>query len=797
LDAARTKARNACVLFTGDGASDALWRQRFGYLQTELLLKQNHPDRALSLLDQLASQRAWVTPESREDLETKRLLLRSQAHYYLGQAAQSDSELGEAHARAVATHSALLGEVLWAEGIVQLDAGHWDEAAARFERSLELASARAPDEGARTLLEASDLVNIAEIDLLSAHYDRALRSADSAVRFAQTGEARKQLQSALGKRGWAYLNLGEFELALADFLRAEHAAQEIGLTVSRIGWLENAGFAAYKLGRTDDARRYDEAALAEAGKLSGSGPSDQIVTIECNLALLLYTEGDYGMAKSYSDRAAEHAKHVKDDKAVAYAIFLQGLVTEQTGTEQDSQALLDTAWHLTPDAETRMEIESAFGRLYARHQDASHAESWFRRSIETFEQNRAAIHEEVMRLSSFAYGDSVYRDYAEFLIEAGRSVEALDLLDRSRSRSLEEGLGIDTARVAAADPRNVAAQVGGTILFYSLGRRQSYLWAVTARHIELHRLPPQSEIESWVAAHRHAIERSTDLMAMTEPAATALYEALIKPASRDVGLGAKVYVVPDGVLHSLNFESLLAPSARGPQYWIEQVTITMAGALHFLARAGPVREEASSRDLLVIGDPVSAGEDFGALPNASSEIAHVSSHFASDRRTVITGAQAIPAAYVATGPERYRYVHFVAHGIANRQTPLESAVILSPAADSKEYKLYAREVLGHRLHARLVTISACNGSGLRTYAGEGLVGLAWAFLRAGSHNVIAALWPVDDAATALLMDSLYAGLAAGQPPAEALRAAKLTLLHSAGVYRKPLYWAAFQLYAGA
>jgi CHAT domain-containing protein len=97
----------------------------------------------------------------------------------------------------------------------------------------------------------------------------------------------------------------------------------------------------------------------------------------------------------------------------------------------------------------------------------------------------------------------------------------------------------------------------------------------------------------------------------------------------------------------------------------------------------------------------------------------------------------------------------------------------------------------------LVTISACYGSGLRTYAGEGLVGLAWAFLRAGSHNVIGALWQADDAATPLLMDRLYGELSMGATPAAALRTAKLSLIHSSSVYRKPLYWAVFQLYAGS
>jgi len=96
-----------------------------------------------------------------------------------------------------------------------------------------------------------------------------------------------------------------------------------------------------------------------------------------------------------------------------------------------------------------------------------------------------------------------------------------------------------------------------------------------------------------------------------------------------------------------------------------------------------------------------------------------------------------------------------------------------------------------------VTISACNGAGTRAYAGEGLVGLSWAFLRAGAHYVIASLWEVSDASTPQLMDELYKGLSAGQDPASALRRAKLTLLHSDTVFRKPFYWAPFQLYAGS
>jgi CHAT domain-containing protein len=47
------------------------------------------------------------------------------------------------------------------------------------------------------------------------------------------------------------------------------------------------------------------------------------------------------------------------------------------------------------------------------------------------------------------------------------------------------------------------------------------------------------------------------------------------------------------------------------------------------------------------------------------------------------------------------------------------------------------------------------------------------------------------------MDRLYGDLENGSSPDAALRAAKLSLIHSPAVYRKPLYWAGFQLYTGS
>jgi CHAT domain-containing protein len=165
--------------------------------------------------------------------------------------------------------------------------------------------------------------------------------------------------------------------------------------------------------------------------------------------------------------------------------------------------------------------------------------------------------------------------------------------------------------------------------------------------------------------------------------------------------------------------------------------------------------------------------------------------------TVYSGERATAVAYLTSNPQRFAYIHFVAHGVASHTDPLDSAVILSRSTAAEDsFKLHARDIIQHPINARLVTISACYGTGTRSYAGEGPVGLAWAFLHAGAHNVIGALWEVSDESTPQLMGNLYQDLEHGQPPSAALREAKLTLLHSGKSFRKPFYWAPFQLYTG-
>jgi CHAT domain-containing protein len=263
---------------------------------------------------------------------------------------------------------------------------------------------------------------------------------------------------------------------------------------------------------------------------------------------------------------------------------------------------------------------------------------------------------------------------------------------------------------------------------------------------------------------------------------------LVAPAA--VPRGSRVIVIPDGRLHALNLETLVAPSPR-PHYWIEDAIITTAPSLQLLGKAALK----TSRELLLVGNAPSADRAFPRLKFAADEMQRVARRFDRASTKVLDDTRATPRAYAASTPESYAYIHFVAHGIATRTRPLESAVVL--ARDGDSYKLYARDIVSRPLRARLVTISSCHGAGVRAYAGEGLVGLAWAFLRAGAREVVAALWEVNDSAAPELMDRMYAGIRAGRDPAVALREAKLVLLRAGGVRARPLYWAPFVLYSAS
>src|SRR5262249_48068190 len=87
--------------------------------------------------------------------------------------------------------------------------------------------------------------------------------------------------------------------------------------------------------------------------------------------------------------------------------------------------------------------------------------------------------------------------------------------------------------------------------------------------------------------------------------------------------------------------------------------------------------------------------------------------------------------------------------------PMYSAVLLALTPtdhdETDDGRLEARELMDLHLDADLVVLSACETARGRIDAGEGLLGLSWALLMAGSRDVVVSQWKVDAASTAQLM----------------------------------------------
>lgn len=690
--------------------------------------------------------------------------------------------------------------------------GRYVEAQVFFKIALDRARA-----GGDRLSEADALLDMSWSANHQAHFDDALDWSEAARRISVEKAVPDITQVALGNMGWAYYKLGDADKAKGMFLDAGKQAEKLGDKGAQVQWLTDLGY----VYMDENEFIVAEQSFLDSLKLSRQMASrEDIVNSLIALAFLSEQTNKLDDAKRYADEALAKAQEDKNGRDQVYPRLVQGRVAARL----HDTATAENAFHEVEQSKDcpvflKWEAERSLARLYEDEKQTDSADREYRTALATFETARSELEHEDSRLPFLTNASRIYDDYLNFLVAQNKTAEALQVADFSRARTLLEGLGVLTKGTSfGPDPLNaqqIARGAGGTVLFYWLGEKQSYLWAITPQKTALFRLPPAEEIKTRVERYRKAIIDQRESSQTANDDGAALYRILVEPAkdflpknpatNGSVKSGpektagektGKVFVVPDGILNSLNFETLLVPDAQ-PHYWIEDVTLSSASSLRML-KAFHAAHSKGAGNLLLFGDAVQPNDDFPPLPKAAVEMESIEKHFPPSSEQVFSGDQANPPAYLASKPERFFYIHFVAHGTASRLSPLDSAIVLSKTnTEDDSSKLYARDIIHHPLHSELVTVSTCRSAGARAYSGEGLVGLSWAFVRAGAHNVIGALWDVSDASTPQLMDELYSGLKKGETPDAALRNAKLALIHSSATLRKPFYWAPFQLYTGS
>jgi CHAT domain-containing protein/Tfp pilus assembly protein PilF len=762
---------------------DQAWR--FRVLEAQLLVMQGRMKSALILV-----QDPLPRSLSNNDVAVRREMVLGLALGFSHQFDQSMRELGGAEQLAGSGHPDLLAQILLSKGSVYVEEAHYADAETQFRRALEIARA-----GNFVSLQSRILGSLGNAAMWQEHYDEAVDWYNSSLDLSRRAGARDVSAITLGNIGWSYFALGDFDNALLYFTRAETASAKTGLSRGEVQWMINEGNVQYEQGAYALAAETYQKALQRARQQQFDS-----ATAECldDLAQVAVQEGRVDSAARFSADAMQLVRGRPDHFLQPYSELIEGQV-EQAARDYGAARELFNSVMDDPSAGTSLdwEAEVRLGQVYASEGNRQSANEQFRDALRSVEKARSAIKEEEFRLSFLSNATAAYDSYVDLLIDENKTIEALQVADLSRAQTLADGLGFPSRLIAFPirrfQPTLTAQRLRATILSYWLGARRSYLWVITSRKTSIFRLPPSAQIDALVQSYRQALLGPRDVLETGDRSGRELYNLLIGPAAAQVPKGSHVVVIPDGSLSRLNFETLVA-GRRKPHYWIEDVTVSEAPSLILLAASTRRVSAHPKKGLLLIGDPIPSNSQFPRLRQAKSEMTQIERFFPRSGRVVLSGASANPEGYLKSHPGEFAFLHFTAHGIASRLHPLDSAVILSRMGDS--YKLYAREVMKEPLHAELVTISACNSAGDRTYWGEGLVGLAWAFLHAGAHEVVSTLWEVDDNSTALLMNSLYSELSRGVPPETALRDAKLSLLHSGSVYEKPFYWAAFEIYRG-
>ncbi|HXJ96098.1 MAG TPA: CHAT domain-containing protein [Terriglobia bacterium] len=774
--------------------TDPEWYWKFRLLQSEILIFQGKTPEASKLLQASPS----ILPD-KPDIQARLLLDQGFAQSSVSHFSEAKSLFDQSLQQAESHHLwPLVAEIKLRRGAALDRLGDATGSESDFRDALQLAR-RLND----SYLEAAALGNLAVWEMNRGRYDEAVSS------FSQVMALSGQLQSKsfaarnFNNLGYCYLQLGQPEKAAPLFDQAQQLAKQTGVLrdqqigLGRMGdWCESH----------DDyttALSYYQRALEAA-----RGAQDAYWTAKWlyQSASALISMGDLGQAEECNGRALKLETQIGSPVERLFPRLNGARIDNARERFEQAQnayrTVIDPASKLNgvQDAGLLLEARDGLAKLLAQMHKYREAEGEFQRALAFANLRRAELQGDQYRITYFASLIHLYQDYVDFLVAQHRDADALRVVESSRARVLAERLGepgplaVDPARY---DYRRLARNSRTTLLSYWLAPKRSFLWVVTPEHVATFQLPPQPEIEKLVAAYDGAIEGLRDPTREGSEAGQKLYETLLAPASPFVRPGSKVTIVPDGALHNLNFESLPVAGTQ-PHYWIEDAAVFIVPSLDLAYRHSFLRSTQAhggsgpelAESLLVFGDPAPPKEaNYPKLPNATSEISDIQQQFR--QAVMITGAAADPRAYAASKPQRFAMIHFAAHAEANRENPLDSAIILSPQGDS--YKLYAREVVSLPIRANLVTISACRSAGGRSYAGEGLVGFAWAFLQAGANNVVAGLWEVDDRSTAELMKTMYSELRSGKTPQQSLRAAKLALLHSGGAYRKPYYWAPFQL----
>jgi CHAT domain-containing protein len=618
---------------------------------------------------------------------------------------------------------------------------------------------------------------------------RSQQILEQSLAIANRLEARTHLSSILLSLGKVVADLGEPDIALNYFDRAEQAATNPGEQLQA------------RLNRFRLFLDYDKLELAAPAapqllqQLQELPPSRTALYAAINFTAAINRLENPALVLPLHNLAnlmtgtVQSARQIQDAQAEAYALYQWGQLYQRTGQWAEARQLTQRSLSLARQLRAEDIIaQSAWrlGQVYRQEGKRTEAIAVYTEAVNALKALRtdlASVNPDV-QFSFREDVEPVYRELVALLLE-GQPGQAALIQARELIESLQVAELDNFFREACIDKAQQIDQVdpGATIVYpIILPDRLVVILSTTGQPLRYYATQTSpAEIEQTLDKLLIGLNPVSDARER-DRVSQQIYNWLIRPAEADQALKqTKTLVfVLDGRLRNVPMAALY----DGQRYLIEKYAVALSPGLQLMA----AQQFQQNRVNAIVGGISQPRAGFSALPAVESEVQHIAKTVSSSMLMNQEFTSAALADRIKHGSASV--VHLATHGqFSSRQ---EDTFLLTwdGRVSIKELAELLKNRGGEAKAIELLVLSACDTATGDDRAVLGLAGLA---VKSGARSTIAALWPVKDQAAAILMTNFYNQLQKpGITKAEALQQAQINLIRQTD-FRDPFFWSAFVL----
>jgi len=694
-------------------------------------------------------------------------------------------------------------------------------------------------------VSAAALYNLGSLARLESKSAEALEDLEQArARWKGLGDSNEV--KAATSIAMVYADAGKIDLAIAKFKETLELADQKKLPQQKAIALMQLGNALLSHDSEQAQSLYEQARAI----LQQQGDLESLAATLNGMGLVLLNREKYQETLEPFQKALQ--LYEREGNALDQARILTNLGWSYAGLQRevDARAAYERALVLAKGKDSWTEAGARLGlaRLEEQSRNPIAARVEAEAAVRAVENLRAAVSRD-LQISFLATKQDIYGSLIEILLwqhelqpSAGFDARALAVSEQAGSRGLLDAISevrapahakryISTPRILSLSEIQRAVLDADTLLLeFHFGEKASYLWLVAKSSYRGFKLPPRARLEGLIEeAHRLLAESARrEKLSDTWRTVNELSRELLGPAAPWLDR-KRLLISGPAVLQGFPFAVLPDPAGltsnadAGAKPLISEHEIVKVPSASVLAalearQAGRIPPP----DLLgMLADPVFELADQRLAGDAAAMLGNepqtaLTSLLGPFKRLVYARAEADAILKEARGGRvltafgfdanrdlvlggrlrDYRNLQFITHGWLQADDADLSALVLSQVdrhGRRRDGFLRAADISKLDLPADLVVLSACETGLGEKIPGEGLVGLPQAFMTAGATALLVSLWPVDDLASAELMQRFYHQYIGHRlPPAAALREAQNSMRQSRR-YSAPFYWGAFEL----